>query len=69
MGFLADAIRCDGFRCLSCGAEFDEPSFSEGPKTVNPDTGIEDVRFALAKCLCPECLSDQLRPTRAGRDL
>jgi len=51
-----------GFHCLACDASFYKPSFSEGPKTVNPDTGVEDVRFKLAKCLCPECLSSHIEP-------
>jgi hypothetical protein len=59
----------DGFRCLHCDANFRKPSFSEGPKTVNPDTGVEDVRFKLSKCLCPECLSDHIRPTLGGKDV
>jgi hypothetical protein len=45
------------FYCHACGARFDKPSFSEGPKTLDPETGIESVRFAEARHLCPECLS------------
>lgn len=49
-------------RCRDCGATFGEPSFSEGPKTVDPKTGIENVRFALAWFMCPECLSRNIEP-------
>ncbi len=30
----------DGFRCMDCDADFQEPSFSEGPKTKNPVTEV-----------------------------
>lgn len=49
-------------RCRDCRAEFDEPTFSEGPKTVDPTTGIESVRFALAWFQCPACLSRNIEP-------
>ncbi len=52
----------DHFHCLACDRDFDKPSFSEGPKTKNPETGVEDVRFKLAKCLCPHCLSSHIEP-------
>ncbi len=48
-------------RCRDCGAIFEEPSFSEGPKTKNPETGVEDVRFAQSLFMCPECLSTNIR--------
>ncbi len=56
----------DHFVCLSCSEEFREPSFSEGPKTKNPETDVEDVRFKLSKCLCPHCMSDNIRPVAPG---
>lgn len=59
----------DGFRCLDCEADFRKPSFSEGPKTVDPETEVESVRFKLSKCLCPQCLSERIRPTKDGVDL
>jgi hypothetical protein len=49
-------------RCLDCQAEFPEPSYSEGPKTVNPATGVEDRRGALPWFLCPTCLSRNIEP-------
>ena len=49
-------------RCLDCRAEFDEPTFSPGPKTVDPTTGIENVRFARAWFQCPACLSRNIEP-------
>lgn len=58
----------DGFRCLDCEATFRKPSFSEGPKTVDPETEVESVRFKLSKCLCPECRSGRIKPTRGGVD-
>ena len=63
---MGEPARMDGFRCMDCDADFREPSFSEGPKTKNPVTEIEDVRFALSKCLCPECMSERVRPTLKG---
>ncbi len=50
-------------RCRDCGADFREPTFSEGPKTINRTTGVEDVRFALAWYQCPECLSRNIEPS------
>jgi ribosomal protein L37AE/L43A len=47
------------FSCRNCGARFAEPSFSEGPKTVDSETG-EVVRFRQARSLCPACLSDRI---------
>ncbi len=49
-------------RCRDCRATFGEPSYSEGPKTRNPETGIEDVRGALPWFQCPECLSRNIEP-------
>ncbi len=49
-------------RCRDCQATFSEPSFSEGPKTINPATGVEDLRFSLAWFLCPTCLSRNIEP-------
>jgi hypothetical protein len=54
-------------RCLDCRAEFLEPTFSEGPKTVDPTTEIENVRFARAWFQCPACLSRNIAPV-ASRD-
>jgi rubredoxin len=47
-------------RCRDCGAIFDEPSFSEGPKTWDEATQTV-VRFAESRFLCPECLSPNIR--------
>ena len=49
-------------RCRDCRAEFAEPTFSEGPKTIDSKTGIQNVRFALAWYQCPECLSRNIEP-------
>ncbi len=49
-------------RCRDCGAEFAEASYSEGPKTMNRKTGVEDVRGARAWYQCPECLSRNIEP-------
>ncbi len=49
-------------RCRDCQATFAEPSYSEGPKTVNPATGVEDLRGALPWFMCPECLSRNIEP-------
>jgi hypothetical protein len=57
-----DLPQIDHFHCRACDRDFDKPSFSEGPKTNNPATGVEDLRFALAKCLCPHCLSENIEP-------
>jgi len=47
-------------RCRDCGAIFDEPSFSEGPKTW--DENLQKVvRFAQSLFMCPECLSTNIR--------
>jgi len=53
-------------RCRDCQAEFQEPSYSEGPKTVNPETGVEDVRGALPWFMCPNCLSRNIEPRPAS---
>ena len=50
-------------RCRDCQAEFAEPSFSEGPKTTDPATGIESVRFAQAWFMCPERFSTNIEPS------
>ncbi len=63
---MADPKEIDHFVCLSCSEEFREPSFSEGPKTKNPETGVEDVRFKLSQCLCPHCMSANIRPVAPG---
>ncbi len=47
--------------CNVCAAVFSKPSFSEGPKTMNPATGVEDLRYAQALLLCPECLSPNIQ--------
>ena len=47
-------------RCRDCGAIFDEPSFSEGPKIW--DEGLQKVvRFARSLFMCPECFSINIR--------
>ena len=47
-------------RCRDCGAIFDEPSFSEGPKIW--DSKLEKVvRFARMLFMWPECLSTNTR--------
>ena len=52
----------NAWRCQSCRAEFRTPSFSEGPKTKDPETGVESVRFAASLNLCPECMSHRIAP-------
>lgn len=47
------------WRCHACGARFETPSFSEGPKVVDQET-LEVRRFTQALDLCPECLSPDL---------
>ncbi len=49
------------FRCLNCRATFAEPSFSEGPKKVDPDT-LQVVRFSEARSICPSCFSPRITP-------
>lgn len=49
-------------RCRDCRAKFAEPTFSEGPKTIDSKTGIQNVRFALVWYQCPECLSRNIEP-------
>ena len=51
--------------CDDCGQETANPSFSEGPKTTDPATGVESVRFKLARHLCPSCLSPNIKPIPA----
>lgn len=48
-------------RCKDCDHVCAEPSFSEGPKTTNPDTGIVE-RFMQCLNKCPKCLSTNLEP-------
>lgn len=48
--------------CLDCDLETGDPSFSEGPKTTDPKTGIQSVRFKLSRFLCPFCFSPRLKP-------
>lgn len=48
------------WRCRNCRSTFDKPSFSEGPKVVDQETG-QVVRFTQARHLCPVCLSPDLR--------
>ena len=45
--------------CLACGADFDKPSFSEGPKVWDEDLQTE-VRFRKARYICPECFSGNI---------
>lgn len=47
------------WRCHDCGARFETPSFSPGPKFVDQET-LEVDRFREARDLCPECLSSNL---------
>lgn len=47
------------WRCLNCRSNFDEPSFSEGPKVFDPATG-EVRRFTQSRLLCPVCFSPKL---------
>jgi len=47
-------------RCRDCGAIFEEPSFSEGPKTWD-EASQSVVRFVKALFMCPECLSTNIR--------
>ena len=46
--------------CRDCLQVFERPSFSEGPKTKNPETGVEDVRFAQSRVMCPFCMSQRI---------
>jgi len=48
-------------RCKDCGHVCAEPSFSEGPKAIDPDTE-QVVRFLRCLYLCPKCLSTNLEP-------
>ena len=50
----------DGWICHNCRSRFAEPSFSEGPKTKDPETGVESVRFEKSRLLCPVCLSPHI---------
>lgn len=50
-------------RCRDCQATFAEPSFSEGPKTVDQESG-QVIRFAFAWFMCPECLSRNIEAIR-----
>jgi len=51
-------------RCRDCGHVCDEPSFSEGPKVVDTETGRVE-RFREILYLCPMCLSTNLEPINA----
>ncbi len=48
------------WRCLNCRSNFEEPSFSEGPKTKDPATGVESVRFQKSRLICPVCFSPKI---------
>jgi len=50
------------WRCRKCLSTFAEPSFSEGPKTKHPETGVESVRFKKSRLLCPVCFGLDLQP-------
>lgn len=54
------------FRCVN-GHEFRTPSFSEGPKVENTDTGKVE-RFTECWHMCPVCLTTNfsLKQSRGG---
>jgi len=54
------------FKCWDCHREFDTPSFSEGPKVENKETGKVE-RFTEACSMCPHCLSTNIKPLKRRR--